>query len=162
MTGAGGPVPRGPSLLFDRNLVPGLARRLADLSPGSAHVRDVGLAAADGEVVWAHALAGGWVIVTNDDDFRQRSFVLRRLAKGDLGEAWKLHHAGRRRCTTTLPLGWAPSFLTTCAPAPTGTGVTPHDVALQQTAHSRMLARRSPAPAGGAYGSAQAVSGRRS
>ena len=62
-------------LLFDQNLAPALARRLADLYPGSIHVRDVGLAAADDEAIWAYAVAGGYTIVTKDDDFRQRSFV---------------------------------------------------------------------------------------
>ena len=72
---ADGPTPT--RLLLDQNLAPVLARRLADLYPGSAHVREYGLAAADDEVVWAHAAAHGFTIVTKDDDFRQRS-VLRR------------------------------------------------------------------------------------
>lgn len=64
-----------PRLLFDQNLAPALARRLADLYPGSAHVRELGLAAADDEVIWARAAADGYVIVTKDDDFRPRSFL---------------------------------------------------------------------------------------
>jgi predicted nuclease of predicted toxin-antitoxin system len=67
-----GPAPR---LLLDQNLAPGLARRLADLYPGSAHVREFGLAAADDEEIWAHAAAHGFTIVTKDDDFRQRSIL---------------------------------------------------------------------------------------
>ena len=62
-------------LLFDQNLAPQLARRLIDLFPGSVHVRDVGLARAGDDVVWTHAASGGFIIVTKDDDFRQRSFV---------------------------------------------------------------------------------------
>jgi predicted nuclease of predicted toxin-antitoxin system len=38
-------------------------------------VRDVGLATADDEAIWSHALEGGYIIVTKDDDFRQRSFL---------------------------------------------------------------------------------------
>lgn len=72
-SGVGGVAP--PRLLFDQNLAPGLARRLADLYPGSAHVREFGLAAADDEAVWAHAAGGGFAIVTKDDDFRQRSVL---------------------------------------------------------------------------------------
>ena len=53
MTAGGGAPPPGPPLLFDQNLAPALARRLADLYPGSAHVRDAGLAAADDEAIWA-------------------------------------------------------------------------------------------------------------
>ena len=69
---AGGAV---PPLLLDQNVAPGLARRLADLYPGSAHVRDFGLQASDDEAIWAHAAAHGFVIVTKDDDFRQRSLL---------------------------------------------------------------------------------------
>lgn len=50
-------------------------RRLAELYPGSAHVRQVNLQAADDEAVWRHAADGGFAIVTKDDDFRQRGFV---------------------------------------------------------------------------------------
>jgi predicted nuclease of predicted toxin-antitoxin system len=62
-------------LLFDENLAPRLAGDVADLYPGSAHVRDFGLRSADDEAVWARAADGGFVIVTKDDDFRQRSFL---------------------------------------------------------------------------------------
>ena len=64
-----------PKLLFDQNLAPRLARDLAELYPDSAHVRDLGLQAAADEAVWARAAAAGFVIVTKDDDFRQRSFL---------------------------------------------------------------------------------------
>jgi len=50
-------------------------RRLADLYPGSVHVRQLNLQAADDEAVWRHAAEGGFAIVTKDDDFRQRGFV---------------------------------------------------------------------------------------
>lgn len=43
--------------------------------PGSAHVRQFGLQAADDEAIWGHAAAAGFAIVTKDDDFRQRSFL---------------------------------------------------------------------------------------
>jgi predicted nuclease of predicted toxin-antitoxin system len=63
-------------LLFDQNLSPRLVRALADLFPGSAHVRDVGLARAGDDEVWSHAAAHGFAIVSKDADFHQRSFVL--------------------------------------------------------------------------------------
>ena len=50
-------------------------RRLAALYPGSVHVRQLNLQAADDEAVWRHAADGGFAIVTKDDDFRQRGFV---------------------------------------------------------------------------------------
>ena len=62
-------------LLFDQNLSPRLVSALADLYPGSGHVRDVGLQSADDEVVWQHAAATNYTIVTKDDDFRQKSFL---------------------------------------------------------------------------------------
>jgi predicted nuclease of predicted toxin-antitoxin system len=75
MTAVTRPAAPNLSLLFDENLAPSLAQRLADLYIGSTHVRDAGLATADDEVIWSHALAGGYIIVTKDDDFRQRSFL---------------------------------------------------------------------------------------
>ncbi len=62
-------------LLFDQNLSPRLVALLIDLFPGSAHVRDVGLASADDLVVWEHAKQGGFAIVSKDADFRQLSFL---------------------------------------------------------------------------------------
>lgn len=61
-------------LLFDENLPPGLVADLADVYPGSAHVRDIGLQSASDDVIWSRAAADELVIVTKDDDFRQRSF----------------------------------------------------------------------------------------
>lgn len=63
-------------LLLDQNLLPRLARTLAAVYPGTTHVRDVGLQAADDDTVWAYAAEQGFVIVSKDADFHQRSFVL--------------------------------------------------------------------------------------
>jgi predicted nuclease of predicted toxin-antitoxin system len=62
-------------LLLDQNLAPKLVVRLAGLFPGSAHVRDVGLATAQDLAVWEFAKAGGFAIVSKDADFRQLSFL---------------------------------------------------------------------------------------
>ena len=62
-------------LLFDQNLSFKLVGRLADLYPDAAHVRDVGLASADDGVVWDYARTQGFVIVSKDSDFYQRSLV---------------------------------------------------------------------------------------
>lgn len=62
-------------LLFDENLSPQLVRRLADVFPGSAHVRDRGLASCADAVVWLHAREQGFVIVSKDEDFRHLSFL---------------------------------------------------------------------------------------
>jgi predicted nuclease of predicted toxin-antitoxin system len=62
-------------LLFDENLSPSLVGLVRDEYPGSAHVRDVGLRGAPDKRIWAHARESGFVIVSKDDDFRQRSLL---------------------------------------------------------------------------------------
>ena len=62
-------------LLFDENLSPRLPGDLSTESPGSAHVSDAGLRAAEGHRIWDHARGQGFTIVSKDTDFRERSFV---------------------------------------------------------------------------------------
>jgi predicted nuclease of predicted toxin-antitoxin system len=50
--------------LFDENLSPKLVLLLADQFPNSVHVRDVGLASADDELVWNYASSEGLIIVS--------------------------------------------------------------------------------------------------
>jgi predicted nuclease of predicted toxin-antitoxin system len=47
---------------------------LADLYPGSSQVDAVGLRGARDTAVWDYAKANGYVLVSKDNDFRQRSF----------------------------------------------------------------------------------------
>ena len=47
-------------LLFDHNLSHKLVRRLADVFPGSEHVRNLDLHRADDAEVWEVAIAFGW------------------------------------------------------------------------------------------------------
>ena len=61
--------------LFDENLSPLLTILLADIYPGSIHVRDVGLARADDSAVWQFAIAHNYTIVSKDTDFHQLSFL---------------------------------------------------------------------------------------
>lgn len=63
-------------LLFDQNLSHHLVSRLADLFPGSNHVRQLQLERADDEVIWARAASDGLTIASKDSDFHQRSLVL--------------------------------------------------------------------------------------
>lgn len=57
-------------LLFDANLSPKLAGRLADLFPGSVHVFDTGLArSTSDQKIWKYAGEQGLTIVTADSDF---------------------------------------------------------------------------------------------
>lgn len=62
-------------LLFDQNLSPKLVGTLAKDYPGSEHVRDLGLATADDLTIWTFAKTHGFVIVSKDSDFHQRSFL---------------------------------------------------------------------------------------
>ena len=62
-------------LLFDANLSPALIVHLKLEYPDSAHVRNVSLAAASDVQIWEFARANGFVIVSKDTDFRERSFV---------------------------------------------------------------------------------------
>ena len=61
--------------LFDQNLPPQLARRLADVFPDSEHVRNIGLRDADDAQIWEYAKKHGFIITTKDTDFHQRSFL---------------------------------------------------------------------------------------
>jgi predicted nuclease of predicted toxin-antitoxin system len=63
-------------LRFDENLAPRLVAALADLYPGSVHLRDCGLRGASDTEVWQYALENGFAIVSKDSDFSQRSFLL--------------------------------------------------------------------------------------
>ena len=62
--------------LFDQNLSPRLVRALRDVYSQCEHVRNVGLNEADDSAVWAYAKNNGFMIVSKDFDFYQRSQVL--------------------------------------------------------------------------------------
>jgi predicted nuclease of predicted toxin-antitoxin system len=62
-------------LLFDQNLSPGLTRSLADVYPGSVHVREVGLRDAGDSEIWNYANLNSFTIVSKDSDFQQRSLL---------------------------------------------------------------------------------------
>ena len=63
-------------LLLEKNLSPRLLTALADLYPGSTHVREAGFQAADDNTVWHYAAAHGFAIVSKDADFHEWSFLL--------------------------------------------------------------------------------------
>jgi predicted nuclease of predicted toxin-antitoxin system len=63
-------------LLFDQNLSHRLVTLLADVYPGSQHVRNVGLKASPDTLVWAYAKDYGFAIASKDSDFHQRSLLL--------------------------------------------------------------------------------------
>lgn len=62
-------------LLFDENLSPRLPKAVADVFPGSAHVHDLGLGAADDLAIWEAAKQGGFAIVSRDADYNDLSVL---------------------------------------------------------------------------------------
>jgi len=62
-------------LLFDENLSRGLVALLDDTFPESAHVIDCLPPSSLDFVIWEHARAHGFVIVSKDDDFNALSLV---------------------------------------------------------------------------------------
>ena len=62
-------------LLFDQNLSHRLVKSFALEFRGSAHVRHIGLEKSPDGPVWEYAKQNGFVIVSKDSDFHQRSFL---------------------------------------------------------------------------------------
>lgn len=61
-------------LLLDENLSPRLPALLADLFPDSSQIELLGLRGSTDTLVWEYAKTHGCVLVSKDNDFRQRSF----------------------------------------------------------------------------------------
>jgi len=61
--------------LFDENLSHRLIDLLDDIAPGSQHPRSIDLLGAADEQVWQYAERRGLIIVSKDDDFRQRALL---------------------------------------------------------------------------------------
>ena len=62
--------------LFDENLSPRLVKGLADVYPGSLHLRDCDLRGASDVKIWQYAEENGFAILSKDSDFAQRSSLL--------------------------------------------------------------------------------------
>ncbi len=63
-------------LLLDENLSPRLADVLADLYPDSSHVHQCGLGSSDDAGIWDYAKSNGFIIVSKDSDFQEKSILL--------------------------------------------------------------------------------------
>lgn len=61
-------------LLLDENLSPRLPSLLTDLYPDSSQIELLGLRGATDTFIWEYAKAREYVLVSKDNDFRQRSF----------------------------------------------------------------------------------------
>ena len=62
-------------LLFDENLSPRLVPALADLFPESAHVDRLSMGGEPDPVIWEYAKRHGYVLVSKDSDFHERSLL---------------------------------------------------------------------------------------
>jgi len=62
-------------LFFDENLYFRLVAALADVYPGSSHVREAGLHGAADEAIWRYAADGGFLLTSKDADFYERSVL---------------------------------------------------------------------------------------
>ena len=62
-------------LLLDENLSDRIIHKIVDLYADSEHVKTLGLINIDDAVIWEHAKANGFVIVSKDSDFHQRSLL---------------------------------------------------------------------------------------
>jgi predicted nuclease of predicted toxin-antitoxin system len=62
-------------LLFDQNLSWRLPNQVKNLYPESQHTRNVALSHADDLEIWDYAKHNGFVIVSKDHDFQQRSLL---------------------------------------------------------------------------------------
>ncbi|APB33387.1 hypothetical protein GlitD10_1067 [Gloeomargarita lithophora Alchichica-D10] len=62
-------------LLLDENLSDRIIHRIVDLYPNSDHVKTLGLINTDDAVIWEYAKTNGFMIVSKDSDFHQRSLL---------------------------------------------------------------------------------------
>lgn len=58
--------------LVDAQLPPALARWLGERGFAATSVRELGLRESDDGSIWNFATAGGWTVLTKDDDFVAR------------------------------------------------------------------------------------------
>ncbi len=62
-------------LLFDENLSPRLLAALSDIFPESAHVDRLGMGGEPDPVIWEFAKEHGYILVSKDSDFHERSLL---------------------------------------------------------------------------------------
>jgi predicted nuclease of predicted toxin-antitoxin system len=62
-------------LLLDENLSDRIIHGIIDLYPNSEHVKTLALTNTDDVIIWEYAKTNGFVIVSKDSDFHQRSLL---------------------------------------------------------------------------------------
>ena len=79
-------------LLLDENLSDRVIPRVIDLYPNSEHVKTLSLISTDDALIWEYAKANGFVIVSKDSDFYQRSLLYSHPPKFIYLRIGKLSH----------------------------------------------------------------------
>ncbi|MFK5894312.1 MAG: DUF5615 family PIN-like protein [Pseudomonadota bacterium] len=62
-------------LLFDENISAKLVKLLADQFPDSSHIDLLNMQGESDTIVWDYAKCNNYIIMSKDNDFRQRAFV---------------------------------------------------------------------------------------
>ncbi len=62
-------------LLLEENLSSQIVRKIIDLYPDSAHIKNLALKNTDDSIVWEYAKTNNFVIVSKDADFYQRNLL---------------------------------------------------------------------------------------
>jgi predicted nuclease of predicted toxin-antitoxin system len=62
-------------LLFDENFSDRIVRKIIDLYPESAHVKNLALNTTDDGIIWEYANKNNFSIISKDSDFYQRSLL---------------------------------------------------------------------------------------
>lgn len=62
-------------LLLDENLSDRIIHKIVDLYPHSEHIKTLGLINTDDAIIWEFAKINGFVLVSKDSDFHQRSLL---------------------------------------------------------------------------------------
>jgi predicted nuclease of predicted toxin-antitoxin system len=62
-------------LLLDENLSDRIILSIVDLYPNSEHLKTLGLINTDDALIWEYAKTNGFVLVSKDSDFHQRSLL---------------------------------------------------------------------------------------
>ena len=80
-----------PRLFFDEPLSEALCRTLADIFPGSLHIRLLGRGGATDATVWELARQHGCLVVSKDEDFHRLHTTIHRIdaQRRESGEAAK-------------------------------------------------------------------------
>ncbi len=68
-------------LLLEENLSSQIVRKIIDLYPDSAHVKNLALKNSEDSLIWEYAKTNNFVIVSKDADFYQHNLLYDRAPK---------------------------------------------------------------------------------